>query len=185
MTCSASSHPYEMIIDVSIKYDGHNIAIKPEVANYSETKPALLALSRDRNSDFWQIEAVGYNLTTAQMEQDSWLQERDNGNRVYRVINPFLAQTFEPRLAALTVDFLCRMAHLSIEPKGLLTVFCGLEEGWKLNNLASVRSWQILLGLNKFNLTLKIADYWFVAADKKVEFEKLLRKTSRKFKIES
>ncbi len=175
-----------MIIDVSIKYDGHNIAVKSKVVNYSETKPALLALSRDLNSDFEQIEAVGENLTTAQMEQDSWLRERDNGKRVYRVTNPFLAQTFEPRLAALTVDFFCRKAHLSIEPKGLLTIFCGLEQGeWKLNNLASVRSWQILLGLDKFNLTLQIADYWFVAADKKVEFEKLLRKTSRKFKIES
>ncbi len=95
-------------------------------------------------------------------------------------------EMLKSRLAALTVDFFCRKAHLSIEPKGLLTIFCGLEQGeWKLNNLASVRSWQILLGLDKFNLTLQIADYWFVAADKKVEFEKLLRKTSRKFKIES
>jgi len=62
---------YEMKIDVLIKYDGSDVIIKSEIANYSETRPAIIGLSRERNNDFEQVEYVGEQITTAEMEQDA------------------------------------------------------------------------------------------------------------------
>ena len=156
---------YKMIIDVAIKIDASDISVKSKVANYSENKPALIALSKERDTDFEQIEAIGETLTATEIEQDSWFQEHYKGKRVCRVINPFIPQTFEPRPASLMIDFFCRKTSMLIQP--------------------ARGRWRRLFGFDSFDITLQIADYLLVATDKKLEFEKLLQNISRKIKIES
>lgn len=155
-----------MKIDVTIKVDSQNIFIDSAVGHYSETRPALIALSSLQGEEFEQVEAVGMKTTAQEMEDDQWFQERDQGNRKYRVINPFQPQNFEPRTAAMMIDFFCRVIFASIKPKR--------------------GNWRRMFGFDRFDLKIRINDYSLVGSAEKNKFEEYLKeKVSKHFIVEN
>lgn len=151
-----------MIIDVSIIYDGRNITARSEVAGYSETRPAVIGLSRERYGEMEEIECVGYALTP-EIEQSFW--ERDKGRRVFRFINPFLVESFEPDAAFAVVRHFCYLAHENLKPARSF-----LRQVFKLD---------------RFSISIKLSQYSSIPGDKRKMFEKNLRQRFGRFRIES
>lgn len=152
-----------MVIDLSIIHDGASMTVKSEAAKYHQTKPATIGLSKDVNYEGELIEGVGESWTTADLQSQAKI-ERGEDNRTYRVINPFLAKTFEPNAAFMTVRYYCLRSHLVINPR--------------------TYQWRALLRLDSFDVTLKLLDYHLISVDKRKMFEKELSKITKQFKID-
>lgn len=141
-----------MRIDVSIRYENGLLHTHSEAANYSETRPALILLSRGSDG-VEMIEAIGYNFGVEE-QKAAW--ERDKGSRTYRCFDPFEILRFAPEYAAAVVRHLCLYVHASVKPgRGL---------------------WRALWGLDKFRVKVKMPDYARVPAEKRADFERRLRK---------
>lgn len=141
-----------MRVDVSITYHKGQLHTRSEAADYSESRPALILLSRGPDGAE-MIEAIGQPFDM-KMQASAW--ERDRGARTYRSYDPFEILRFDPDAAAAIVRHLCYSAHTRIQPaRGLWRAFCGLD---------------------RFLLKVKIPDYTLVAAKKKADFERRLRK---------
>ncbi len=150
-----------MIIDVSITYDGRNITARSETAGHSETRLATIGLSKERFGEVECIECIG-EVLIPQMQQDFW--NRDKGSRVYRFINPFLIESFEPDFAFAIVQYFCYQAHGSIKPA---------------RNL-----WRHVIKLDHFIISLKLPQYSRIPAEKRKAFEKKLKRQFGRFEIE-
>jgi hypothetical protein len=151
-----------MIIDVSIEYDGRDVTARSEAARYSEARPAIIGLSKERYGEGEVIECVGQALTP-EMERAFW--ERDKGSRVYRFINPFLEYSFEPDAAFAIVRHFCYLAHGNLKPARSF-----LREVFRLD---------------RFRVAIKLPHYSSIPRDKRKMFEKNLRQRFRRFRIES
>lgn len=151
-----------MKIDVLILHNGQNITVKSEAARYNETKPATIGFSKSENEDAELIEGIGEQWTTSELKQLA-VKQRGEDNRIYRVINPFSFESFEPGAAYRTVQYYCFKVHEIIRPKTYL--------------------FRSFLKLDRFEITLKLPEYNFVSADKRKEFETQLRVISKRIKI--
>jgi hypothetical protein len=151
-----------MIIDVSVIHNGHHISIKSKAINFSEVKPATIGLSKVQDEEGELIEGVGESWTTADLKHLASI-ERGNNNRIYRVINPFSADSFEVSPAFMAVRFYCLKLHALKRPK--------------------TYQWCALLKLDIFDLTLELPNYNLIGAEKRISFEKELCKITKRFKI--
>lgn len=138
--------------------------VKSNAANFNETRPATIGLSRVANENSELVESIGEQRTTDELKSLA-IKERGVDNRIYRVINPFSYDSFEPGAAYKIVQFFCFKFHRIIRPQTYL-----------------IRS---LLGFDRYEITLKLPYYNFVSADERKNFETLLRKLTKKFSIES
>jgi hypothetical protein len=152
-----------MKIDVAINVTSNAISVKSKAADYTETKPCSIAFSKAIGEDFEVVEDVGGNLTTENIAAAGY--ERDKGTRTYRVVNPFVPQSFEPYGAFMMIDFLCRKTFYTIKP--------------------ARGDWRLHFGFDSFELQLQIGGYLLVPVDKKSEFEKLLTKLTKKYQIKA
>ena len=141
-----------MRVDVSITYQNGQLRARSEAANYSESRPALILLSRGSDGTE-MIEAIGQPFDL-EMQKSAW--ERDKGARTYHCFDPFVILRFEPEAAAAVVRHLCYYMHANIKPRREL--------------------WRAFWGLDRFLLKVKIADYQRVPAEKREDFEQRLRK---------
>ena len=150
-----------MIIDLSIIHDGVNMTVKSEAAKFNQTKPATIGLSRSENEEGELIEGIGEGWTTADLKQQASF-ERGNNNRIYRVINPFSAESFEPQAAFTIMRFYCLKLHSLLKP----------------------RTYQLraLFRIDSFDMTLKLLNYDSISAGEKMKFEKELRTITKHLK---
>ncbi len=141
-----------MRVDVSITYQDGQLHTVSETAAFSESRPALILLSRGADG-FEMIEAIGYNFG---IEERKAAWERDKGARTYRCFDPFEILRFEPESAAAVIRHLCLYTHASVRPsRGL---------------------WRALWGLDRFRVRVKIPDYVRLPAERRADFEQRLRK---------
>jgi hypothetical protein len=152
-----------MKIDVAINVTANAISVKSRIANYIETRNCRIALSKVIGEKFEVVEDVGRDWTTESITVAA-IDERGNKNRNYRVINPFVPQSFETYPASMMIDFFCRKTFYTIKP--------------------SRGDWRLLFGFDSYELKLRIESYLLVSTEKKSEFEKLLSKITRKYQIE-
>lgn len=141
-----------MRVDVSITYEDGRLHIHSEAAGLSESRPALILMSKGADG-VEMIEAVGYSFG-AEEQKAAW--ERDKGSRTYRCFDPFEVLRFEPEAAAAVVRHFCFYAHASLKPgRGL---------------------WRALWGLDRFRVRVEIPAYPRVPAEQRADFERRLRK---------
>ncbi|HEY7544136.1 MAG TPA: hypothetical protein VID27_04600 [Blastocatellia bacterium] len=149
-----------MTIDVQLTYKEGKIRARSEAAKYDETKPAILSLSIKAGEKSEKIEAVGELPETIL----SWArQERPAGSHTYRFVDPFAKDTFDPDCAFALVKYFCYAAHANIKP---------------------ARSLLSLLWLDRFQVSIKLPHYLQIAQVKREYFEKLLRQTFRRIRVE-
>lgn len=152
-----------MKIDVEINVTANAISVESKVADYTETRNCLISLSRLISEEFEVVEDVGGDWTTESITA-AVIRERGSENRIYRVINPFVPQSFEAYPASMMIDFFCRKTFYTIKP--------------------ARSDWRLLFGFDTYKLELRIENYLLVSIEKKSEFEKLLSKITRKYQIE-
>lgn len=151
-----------MTIDLIIIHDGVNMKVKSDAAKFNQTKPATIALSKVESEEVELIEGIGEKWTTTDLQQMA-LIERGKDNRSYRVINPFLAESFEPNAAFKIVWFYCLKIHYLIKPK--------------------TYQLRYLFRIDNFQITLNLLNYESISIHQRTIFEKELRTISKHFEI--
>jgi hypothetical protein len=150
-----------MNIDVLINYQNENLTIESKATYYKEARPSNIGLSKSKNYIIEQVEGVGEDWTTADLEQMS-VGFRPAGG-IYRVINPLALNSFEVWAAARMIKFFCRKARMLAHPKTY-----------------HVRE---LFGIDKIVLTLILPHYGFLPTQTKKDFEEELRKFTKRLEI--
>lgn len=138
--------------------------VESNVADFKEKRFATIGLSRGANENGEMVESIGEQQTTDELKNLA-VSERGFDRRIYRVINPFSADSFEPGAAYKIVQFFCFKIHRLIRPKTYL--------------------FRSLLGFDKYEIILRLPNYNFVSAERRKEFQTLLRKMTNRFRIES
>ena len=100
-----------MRIDISITYQNGQVHTQSEVVNFSQSRPALILLSRASDGTEL-IEAVGYHFGVEE-QKGAW--ERDKGSRTYRCFDPFEILRFDPEAAAAVIRHLCHYTYASMK----------------------------------------------------------------------
>lgn len=150
-----------MKIDVLIEYNDElsEVTFSSQAAQFTQTRPARIGLSHfkgDKNK-FELIEFVGEDWEFVRSIEDLFSKEPTRKDCILRVVNPFEPATFEPEPAFRMIDFFARYILAKIYPK----------------------TWELRVLLSFFRIpqiTIKIPAYKLFNPEKKLEFEKLLRK---------
>lgn len=150
-----------MTIDVQITYKSGKITAISKAANYNETRPAIVSLSREAGEDQEKIEAVG---ELPELILSSARLHRPAGSHTYRFIDPFAKETFDPDCAFAVIRHYCYLAHTNIKPSGSF--------------------FRTLVKLDRFEVCMNVAEYSRIAEDKRKQFEKLLRQRFGRVRIE-
>jgi len=150
-----------MIVDVRLMYDSGTIIVRSDVADYSETRPAIITLSIEAGETAEKIEAVGYSVD----DMRSMIRHsRPLGSHAYRFVDPLAVDSFEPEIATALVRHFCYLAHGRIKPPRSL--------------------WRFLFHLDRFRVILTLPGYKLVQLEKRIEFEKLLSRRIGEVTIE-
>lgn len=124
-----------------------------------------MAFSKEVGKKTEVCEAVGENWTAEKMESFSIKSGfYQKGSRTFRVVNPFIPQSFEPYAASLMLEFFCTKTFFEIKP--------------------ARGHWRKIFGFDSFELKLEIENYLLVPYEKKNEFEELIsKKITRNFEV--
>lgn len=142
-----------MIVDVRLMYDSGTITVRSEAADYSETRLAIITLSIENGETDEKIEAFGYSVDEM---RSMMCHSRPVGSHSYRFVDPLAADSFEPAIATALVRHFCLLAHEHLKP---------------------ARSfWRFAFHLDRFRVVLTLPGYKLVQEEKRIEFEKLLKR---------
>jgi hypothetical protein len=151
-----------MTIDVLIKYHAAALSVISKAANYQETRPSNIGLSKSSSPKTEQVEGVGEHWTTADMQREGFgIRSADT---TYRLINPLDINRFEPWAAAQTIGFFCRKAYILTFPK--------------------THALREFLRIDKIDLTLVFPDYNLLSSETKKDFNRELCRIPVRLQIE-
>lgn len=149
-----------MKIDVLIEYDPKlsELTVSSKAAQFNETRTARIGLSRPKNEDISseQCEFVGESWEVIKKIENYFPTDPTRKDKILRIVNPFESATFEPRLLFHMIKHFSMYILITLYPK--------------------THFWRMFVPfLDRYEITLKIPGYNLFNAQKKAEFEKLLR----------